>query len=112
MQGLDAMNEELSRVLKHELTHSFVRQMTLGHCPTWVQEGVAQWMEGRRRPESAQNLVAMFDGGYGISLKKLEGPWTSLPALAAAFAYAWSLAAVEAIVARSGESTINRLLGD
>lgn len=112
VQGLDAMNEELSRVLKHELTHSFVRQMTLGHCPTWVQEGVAQWMEGRRSPESAQNLVAMFDGGYGISLKKLEGPWTSLPAPAAAFAYAWSLAAVEAIVARSGEMTINRLLGD
>lgn len=112
VQGLDSMNEELSRVLKHELTHSFVRQMTLGRCPTWLNEGVAQWMEGRRSSESAQNLVAMSDAGYGISLKKLEGPWTALPASAAAFAYAWSLAAVEGIAARSGEMTIHRLLTD
>ena len=112
VQGLDSMNEELSRVLKHELTHSFVRQMTLGRCPTWLNEGVAQWMEGRRSSESAQNLVAMSDAGYGISLKKLEGPWTALPAPAAAFAYAWSLAAVEGIAARSGEMTIHRLLTD
>ena len=38
----------LSRILKHELTHSFLYQKTQGRCPTWLQEGVAQWMEGRR----------------------------------------------------------------
>ena len=45
-------------------------------------------------------------------LKKLEGPWTALPASAAAFAYAWSLAAVEGIATRSGEMTIHRVLTD
>ena len=33
-------------MLKHELTHSFVRLITLGHCPTWFNEGLAQLEEG------------------------------------------------------------------
>ena len=47
------MTPELSRVLKHELTHSFVGQKTRGHAPTWIQEGLAQWMEGKRSGDSA-----------------------------------------------------------
>jgi hypothetical protein len=112
VQGLDSVSEELSRVLKHELTHSFVRQMTLGRCPTWLQEGLAQWEEGRRSSGSAKILVAAFDGDAIISLKRLEGSWTSFPPAGAAVAYAWSLAAVEFVMARSGQLTINRLLGD
>jgi hypothetical protein len=110
VQGLDSVTDELSRVLKHELTHSFVGQMTLGRCPTWLNEGVAQWMEGRRSAASAQALLATFDRGSIIPLGRLEGPWTSFPAPVASFAYAWSLAAVESIMVRSGPDTINRML--
>src|SRR5690242_12293849 len=50
VQGLTAVDAELSRSLKHELTHSFVAQKTRGACaaiastcqnraPTWIQEG-------------------------------------------------------------------------
>jgi tetratricopeptide (TPR) repeat protein len=112
VQGLDAVTESLSRMLKHELTHSFLRQMTLGRCPTWLQEGLAQWEEGRRSAGNAKILVAAFDRGSIISLKRLEGSWTSFPPAVAALAYAWSLAAVESVMARSGPLTINRLLGD
>jgi len=112
VQGLDSVTEELSRVLKHELTHSFLRQMTLGRCPTWLQEGLAQWEEGRRSAGNAKILVAAFDQGSIISLKRLEGSWTAFPPAVAAVAYAWSLAAVESVMARSGQLTINRLLGD
>ena len=42
------MTDELARVLKHELTHSFVGQKTDGRCPVWLQEGIAQYMEGKR----------------------------------------------------------------
>ncbi len=112
VQGLDSVTEELSRVLKHELTHSFVRQMTLGRCPTWLQEGLAQWEEGRRSAGNAKVLVAAFDQGSIISLMRLEGSWTAFPRASAALAYAWSLAAVEFIMAKSGQLTMNRLLGD
>ena len=47
VQGLSGVTPELSRVLKHELTHSFVQQKTHGRAPTWMQEGLAQWMEGQ-----------------------------------------------------------------
>ncbi len=46
VSGLTQMTPDLARVLKHELTHSFVRQITLGHCPTWFNEGLAQLEEG------------------------------------------------------------------
>ena len=45
VSGLTQMTAELARVLKHELTHSFVRQITMGHCPTWFNEGLAQLEE-------------------------------------------------------------------
>jgi tetratricopeptide (TPR) repeat protein len=112
VQGLDSVTGELSRVLKHELTHSFVRQMTFGRCPTWLQEGLAQWMEGRRSGGNAKFLIAAYDSGTVIPLQRLEGSWTALPTSIAAFAYAWSLAAVECVMARSGQMAINRLLGD
>ncbi len=112
VQGLDSVNQDLSRVLKHELTHSFIHQMTLGHCPTWLNEGLAQWEEGRRSAENARPLIAAFDRGSFTPLDRLEGSWLQFPAPVAGFAYAWALAAVESIMARSGPLTMNRLLAN
>jgi tetratricopeptide (TPR) repeat protein len=36
VQGLNGVTPELSRVLKHELTHSFVGQKTRGHAYMWA----------------------------------------------------------------------------
>ncbi|HVH72203.1 MAG TPA: hypothetical protein VNB49_13975, partial [Candidatus Dormibacteraeota bacterium] len=52
VQGLTSVDAELSRSLKHELTHSFIAQKTRSacmglaasceiHAPTWIQEGLA-----------------------------------------------------------------------
>jgi tetratricopeptide (TPR) repeat protein len=110
IQGLTSVTDELSQVLVHELTHSFVRQKTLGRCPTWLNEGLAQYMEGRRSEQSAQQLVAMYQAGEGhyIPLHHLEGGWTRMPAPVAAFAYAWGLAATETIIANSGMFGLER----
>ncbi len=112
VQGLRSMTDELSRILKHELTHSFVKQLTLGGTVEWLSEGLAQWISGDRSAENARGLIAAFDDGSFISLKKLEGSWNAYPERVAAFAYAWSLAAVESVMADSGPQTINRLLAD
>jgi tetratricopeptide (TPR) repeat protein len=110
VQGLTSIDNQLSRVLKHELTHSFVRQKTQGHCPQWLHEGLAQWMEGRRSDAAAQPLVAAYDRRQYPPLRALEGSWVQFSGPQAAFAYAWSLAAVEYIVANSGMWGIERLL--
>jgi tetratricopeptide (TPR) repeat protein len=110
VQGLETVADQLARILKHELTHSFVFQKTQGRCPTWLQEGVAQWMEGRRTGADAAQLVAAIDDGKGKSLRYLDGPWMSLSVGQARFAYAWALAVVEAIEATSGSDGLDRLL--
>jgi len=108
IRGLTSITDELSRVLMHELTHSFVVQKTLGRCPTWLNEGLAQYMEGRRSETSARFLIASYDQHSYIPLQHLEGSWSRFPAPAAAFAYAWGLAATESIIADSGMYGLER----
>jgi len=110
VQGLTEVTPELARVLKHELTHSFVGQKSHGRAPTWLQEGIAQWMEGRRSSSSAAALVAAASQGSVPSLATMEGSWMGLSGDSAAFAYAWSLAVVESIIDQGGVSDIGRLL--
>ncbi|HEV8335306.1 MAG TPA: hypothetical protein VGR67_02680 [Candidatus Polarisedimenticolia bacterium] len=45
--GVKAMNPEVRAVLTHELTHAFVHGKSGGNCPRWLQEGLAQLVEGR-----------------------------------------------------------------
>lgn len=110
VQGLTGVTPELSRVLKHELTHSFVGQKTRGRAPTWLQEGLAQWMEGKRSSDNASVLMQIYQGGHAASLGGLEGSWMGLPSDAAAYAYAWALANVEYIVQTDGMGDIERIL--
>jgi tetratricopeptide (TPR) repeat protein len=110
VQGLAGVSPELARVLRHELTHSFVGQKTLGRAPTWLNEGVAQWMEGQRSIESAGMVLEVLGQPGAPHLQMLEGSWMRLPGDAASFAYGWSLAVVESIVQSGGISDVSRLL--
>jgi tetratricopeptide (TPR) repeat protein len=110
VQGLASVDGELSRVLRHELAHSFVQQKTHGHAPTWVQEGVAQWLEGRRSDENADVLVQVYEAGDAAPLGRLEGSWMHLPEQTARYAYAWSLANIECIVQTQGMGDVERIL--
>jgi tetratricopeptide (TPR) repeat protein len=110
VQGLSSMTEELSRVLKHELTHSFVQQKTHGRAPTWIQEGLAQWMEGKRSGENAAVLLEIYGDGHAASLGSLEGSWMGFPNNAAVYAYAWALANIEYIVHADGMGDVERIL--
>ena len=110
VQGLTGVDSELSRVLRHELAHSFVQQKTRGHAPTWIQEGVAQWMEGKRSDENAAVLVQVYDEGQAAPLGRLEGSWMHLHEDTARYAYAWSLANIEYIVEAQGMTDLERIL--
>jgi tetratricopeptide (TPR) repeat protein len=110
VQGLTSMTPELSRVLKHELTHSFVGQKTRGRAPIWIQEGLAQWMEGQRSGENAATLTQVYAAGHASPLGRLEGSWMGLSTDQAAYAYAWALANVEYLISSGGMSDIERIL--
>jgi tetratricopeptide (TPR) repeat protein len=110
VEGLSTMTGELARVLKHELTHSFVSQKTGGHCPVWLQEGLAQYMEGKRSRANAGALASAYERHMEVSLLSYETSWLTLPKDAASVAYAWSLAVVESIVTVNGIDDLGRIL--
>src|SRR5712691_11513215 len=121
VQGLAGVDGELSRILKHELTHSFIAQKTRSaciglaatcaiHAPTWIQEGLAQWMEGQRSGGDAAALVQIYSVGQAIPLSRLEGSWMSMSGDTARYAYAWALANIEYIVQADGMGDIERIL--
>ena len=110
VEGLTVMTDELARVLKHELTHSFLAQKTSGRCPVWLQEGIAQYMEGKRSRGAAALLSSDYEQHMEFSLASYETSWLNLPRDTAARAYAWSLAAVETIVDVDGMGDVERIL--
>lgn len=110
VEGLGHMTDELARVLKHELTHSFVSQKTGGRCPVWLQEGIAQFMEGKRSRVNAGALAAAYENHMEFSPLSYESSWMNLPKDAASNAYSWSLAVVETIVTVDGMDDMERIL--
>ncbi|MGO9405001.1 MAG: peptidase MA family metallohydrolase [Terriglobales bacterium] len=110
IHGVQSVTPELARILKHELTHSFVSQMSGNRCPTWLNEGIAQLEEGKSSASNGQQLAALFAGGNEIPLNMLEGSFMSFSAPEATAAYAESLAATEYIRDAYGMSEIARIL--
>ncbi len=110
VQGLTSVTPDLSRVLKHELTHSFVQQKTVGRAPAWIQEGLAQWLEGKRSEGNAAGLVRMYQRDPSLGEIHFENGWMKLSSEDATAAYAWALANIEYIVNTGGMSDVNRIL--
>jgi tetratricopeptide (TPR) repeat protein len=107
--GLKEINDELSRTVMHELTHSFVFFKARGKCPTWLNEGLAQIMEGKSAAGYRSRLADLATKGTLPSLQNLSGSFTKLSTAQASVAYAYSLAATEILAERDLRSAIKVL---
>jgi len=110
VSGLTTVTPELSRVLKHELTHSFVAQMSASRCPTWLQEGIAQMEESKSTAGVGRQLALLFADDHEIPLNMLEGNFMGFSSAEAMLAYSESLAAVEYMRDTYGINDISRIL--
>jgi tetratricopeptide (TPR) repeat protein len=110
ISGVQSVTPDLARILKHELTHSFVSQMSSNRCPTWLNEGIAQIEEGRSSASYGHRLAQLFATGNEMPFNLLEGSFMSFSTLQASTAYAESLAAAEYIRDAYGMSEIARIL--
>src|SRR5258708_6610257 len=110
IRGVAVMNPELARVLKHELTHSFLSSLAGGRCPTWLNEGMAQMMEPRSSSNFAQPLAALFQQRKEIPFAVLEHPFIRFSDVEAQVAYAESLSAVDYLRERYGMGDVLRML--
>jgi hypothetical protein len=109
VSGLNSITTDLAHVLKHELAHSFITQLSGGRCPSWLHEGIAQLLEPRNLNEGHQ-LSLLFQSHSNIPLNALEGGFMNLSGIQAHVAYAESLAAVSYINDSYGLSDIQRIL--
>ncbi len=60
VSGMNSVTPDLARVLKHELTHSFVSQMSGNRCPTWLNEGIAQIEEGKSSASFGHQMAQLL----------------------------------------------------
>jgi len=110
VSGLSSMTSELARVLKHELAHSFITQLSGGRCPPWLHEGIAQFLEPKSLGGDGRQLSLLFKAQRNIPLNALEGSFQNFSGVQAYVAYAESLAAVSYINDTYGMSDVQRIL--
>lgn len=110
LSGVATVTPELARILKHELTHSFIAQISGNRCPTWLNEGIAQIEEGKSSAAYGRQLAQLFAAGNEIPFNVLEGSFMNFSAPEATLAYAESLAAAEYIRDAYGMSEISGIL--
>jgi tetratricopeptide (TPR) repeat protein len=97
--GLTRLDAFSRSVLVHELTHAFVAGKSHDAAPRWLQEGLAQMMEGKTPDQGTERALARQ---YQSSNER--SPW------GAAFSYPSSLSFVTFLVTRYGFDAINRTL--
>lgn len=93
---------ELRRVLRHELTHAVIDQKTKGNCPHWLQEGIAQFLDGT--DVRATDAWLRRQTSPLIPLFRIEGPFRDRDFRSRENAYRESASAVSFLVSRIGRS--------
>jgi tetratricopeptide (TPR) repeat protein len=97
--GLTRLDAFSRSVLVHELTHAFVAGKSHDTAPRWLQEGLAQMMEGKTPDEGTARVLARQ---YQAASEK--SPW------GATFTYPSSLSFVSFLATRYSFDAINRTL--
>lgn len=97
--GLTHLDAFSRSVLVHELAHAFIAGKSHDAAPRWLQEGLAQMMEGKTPDEGTARALARQFQASGE-----KSPW------GATFTYPSALSFVSYLVTRYGFDAINRAL--
>ncbi|MCI5065160.1 hypothetical protein MRY87_05515 [bacterium] len=108
-RGRDLEQGELQRAVRHELVHAVIDHQTKGACPGWLDEGIAQLLEGPEHPILRQALQRWVQKERMIPLHLLQTGFTKLPQKMVPAAYAQSLYAVKLLLNEQSPSTVKEL---
>src|SRR3989304_2382962 len=107
--GITEKTSELEKVVFHEYTHAVVRDASKGRAPVWLNEGIAQYEEGRSSSEYAR-ILSEIAGTGKVRLRVLEGSFMGLRSEQAQIAYLLSLSATEYIIREFGLFSVRNIL--
>lgn len=110
VRGLQSDSPDLARTIRHEYAHSLILTLSGGHCPVWLNEGVAMWAEEERDGDRRDWALGAIQLHQPFKLAELENSFMRLSSVQAAAAYAQSYLAVRHLVARYGERSLQQLL--
>lgn len=100
----------LHRSIRHEYTHAVIGSLSASRCPGWLDEGIAQWIEGDENPALRPALRGWLKNHKPVSLKLLQGGFTRLETAMVPAAYAQSLYAADWVVRIWGFAKIRAYL--
>lgn len=107
--GLRERTEVLEKVIFHEYAHAVVHRMGGGRVPVWLNEGIAQYEDGRN--EGRDDLFRYLASAEKlVPLKYLEGSFMGLNQNQAIVAYGEGLSAVKYIMDEYGMGMLTRLV--
>jgi hypothetical protein len=102
--------ENLHRSVKHEYSHAVLAALSGGSIPGWIDEGLAQWLEGEENPALRNSLRSYLKHSSPVPLNLLQGGFTRLESNMVPAAYAQSLLAVQAMIKAYGIEKIAHYL--
>jgi len=111
--GISQRDLEWGRAtIAHELTHVLVGHLTfscLGDVPTWLNEGLAVYAEGKLDPASKSQLDQAISGDQLLSVRSLSGGFSEVPNRAY-LSYSQSYSIVKFLIETYGQDSMNSLL--
>lgn len=107
--GVTEKTSMLEEVIFHEYTHAVVRDLSNGRAPVWLNEGLAQYEEGKSAAPYARVLSGMASKG-SLRLRPLEGSFMGLGPQEAQIAYVLSLSATGYIIREYGLFQVRSIL--
>jgi len=110
--GIEQETPGLRNLLYHEYTHAVVRAIT-PQCPTWLNEGLAQYFEGKEvNPREQDTLRRISQAGMLPSLSNLEGSFMGLDNEQVPYAYLFSLSSVRYLIDTFGMYRVKSILDE
>ena len=97
-------------LIRHEWSHLLVDILTLGNCPIWLNEGLAQTIARPLLSFEKLSLQQADKNATLPTLSELNQPFTQLTASKRKIAYLQSAAIVASLIDEDGFSSIRQLL--
>jgi hypothetical protein len=100
---------EFTRMLVHEYAHAALRGVAPAGVPTWINEGLATWLEPDGVTRAERELRS---AGVLLPWPRLQESFASLPPALVTPAYAQSALGVGLLIARAGLPALFALMRD